>query len=112
MLIEPVALSDFFLSFFSAAMIILLGALYAGLFAWAKITARQRFQVAAGGVYAMLLIVVAIFSRINHFNGYWLSLSFLMAAGYGLMPYVIWRLCVATHAGASEHSHHSGEHHD
>jgi hypothetical protein len=112
MLIEPVALSDFFLSFFSAAMIILLGALYAGLFAWAKITSQQRFQFAAGFVYLALLITVGVFSQINHFNGYWLSLSFLMAAGYGLMPYLIWRLCVATHIDASEHSHHFGDHHD
>jgi hypothetical protein len=108
MLIEPVALADFFLSFFSAAMIILLGALYAGLFAWAKITSQYRFQLGAGFVYLALLLTVFVFSRINHFNGYWLTLSFLMIVGYGWMPYAIWRLCVATHNGESEHSHHSG----
>lgn len=108
MLIEPVALADFFLSFFSAAMIILLGTLYAGLFAWAKITAQYRFQLGAWLVYLALLVAVAVFSQINHFNGYWLTLSFLMAVGYGWMPYVIWRLCVATHTDESEHSHHSG----
>lgn len=101
MLIEPIALADFFLSFFSAAMIILLGALYAGLFAWAKITSQYRFQLAAWVVYFALLITVGVFSHINHFNGYWLGLSVLMVAGYGWMPYAIWRLCVATHAGES-----------
>jgi len=108
MLIEPVALADFFLSFFSAAMIILLGALYAGLFAWAKITSQYRFQLGAGLVYLTLLLTVFVFSQINHFNGYWLTLSFLMVVGYGCMPYVIWRLCVATHSDESDHSHHPG----
>lgn len=108
MLIEPVALADFFLSFFSAAMIILLGTLYAGLFAWAKITAQYRFQFGAWLVYLALLVAVAVFSQINHFTGFWLALSFLMVVGYGWMPYVIWRLCIATHTDESEHSHHSG----
>lgn len=112
MLIEPVALSDFFLSFFSAAMIILLGAIYAGLFAWGKITSRNGFQLAAGVAYFSLLIAVGVFSQINHFNGYWLGLSFLMVAGYGLMPYAIWRLCLATHTDEAKHSHHSGGHYD
>lgn len=108
MLIEPVALADFFLSFFSAAMIILLGAIYAGLFAWAKITSQCRFQLGACLVYVALLVAVGVFSYINHFSGYWLGISFLMVVGYGWMPYAIWRLCVATHIDESEHSHHSG----
>jgi len=36
MLIEPAALSDFFLSYFTGAMIILITASNAGLFAWVK----------------------------------------------------------------------------
>lgn len=99
MLVEPVALSDFFLSFFSAAMIIFTGALYAGLFAWAKISARPRLFVFVWLAYAALLACVAVFSIVNHFNGYWLLLSLTMALGYGLMPYLIWHLCVATHHG-------------
>lgn len=110
--IEPVALADFFLSFFSAAMIILLGALYAGLFAWAKISTQYRFKLAAGLVYLALVFTVFLFSRINHFDDFWLALSCLMVVGYGLMPYMIWRLCVATHADEPAHSHHSGGRHD
>lgn len=112
MLIQPVDLADFFLGFFTAAMIILLGALYAGLFAWAKISRRKRFATGAWLAYLALLVAVIVYSRINHFSGYWFSLSLVMALGYGLMPYVIWRLCHATHADESEHSHHSGGHHD
>ena len=36
-MIEPVELKDFFITFFSAALVILSGAGYAGLYAWAKL---------------------------------------------------------------------------
>lgn len=112
MLIEPVALSDFFLSFFSAAMIIFTAALYAGLFAWAKITARRTLTIVAGLTYIVLLGCVGIFSVVNHFSGPWLWLSLTMAVGYAFMPRIIWNLCVATHDDASEHSHQPGGRHD
>lgn len=112
MLVEPVALSDFFLSFFSAAMIILSAALYAALYAWAKIKTRPRFYWGAWLAYAALLVCVGIFSTVNHFTGYWLWLSLSMAVGYAFMPRFIWRLCVATHAEEPEHSHQSGGRHD
>lgn len=103
MLIEPVALSDFFLSFFSAAMIILLAALYAALFAWSKISPKKRLTYFLWLVYAALLSCIGVFSQINHFNNHWMALSLLMAAGYGGMPYLIWRLCTATHNDDTEH---------
>ena len=112
MLIEPVALSDFFLSFFSAAMIIFSGAVYAALFAWAKISARRPIYLYAWLAYAFLLVCVAIFSIVNHLTGYWMLLSFAMAIGYAFMPQAIWHLCVATHGTETEHSHHSGGRHD
>ena len=112
MLIEPVALSDFFLSFFSAAMIILSGATYAGLYAWAKIKSSRGFYLSAWIAYAILLACVAVFSVINHFTGYWLLLSLTMAVGYAFMPRIIWQLCVATHSTEPEHSHQTGGHHD
>lgn len=112
MLIEPVALSDFFLSFFSAAMIIFSGAVYAGLFAWAKITARRQIYLYAWLAYAALLACLAVFSTVNHLNGYWMLLSFTMAVGYAFMPQAIWYLCVATHDTETEHSHQPGGRHD
>ncbi|MDD2762202.1 MAG: hypothetical protein PHH11_18140 [Methylomonas sp.] len=98
MLIEPVALSDFFLSFFSAAMIIFTAALYAGLFAWARISSRKSINLFAWLAYAALLACVGVFSAVNHFSGYWLLLSLSMAVGYAFMPRIIWNLCVATHS--------------
>lgn len=97
MLVEPVALSNFFLSFFSAAMIIFTATLYAALYAWGKIQSRRGFYIAAAFAYLMLLACVAVFSQVNHFNGYWWLLSLTMAIGYAFMPGAIWHLCVATH---------------
>ncbi|PPD33819.1 MAG: hypothetical protein CTY19_06570 [Methylomonas sp.] len=97
MLVEPVALSDFFLSFFSAAMIIFTATLYAGLFAWARISGQKSARIGACVSYASLLASVAVFSDVNHLTGYWLLLSFSMVIGYALMPHAIWHLCVATH---------------
>ncbi len=97
MLIEPVALSDFFLSFFSAAMIILSATVYAALYTWAKIKSHRGFYLGAGAAYATLLICVGIFSVVNHFTGYWMLLSLAMVLGYAVMPRFIWGLCVATH---------------
>lgn len=95
--IQPVALSDFFLSFFSAALIILLAAVYAGLYAWHKISGARVFLMGARLGYVALLICVGLFSYVNRFSDYWLVLSLLMALGYGWMPRLIWRLCLATH---------------
>lgn len=103
MLVEPVALSDFFLSFFSAAMIILTATLYAGLFAWGRISGHRAAHIGALLSYAGLLAAVGVFSLVNNFTGYWLLLSLTMLVGYAFMPYAIWRLCVATHADETDH---------
>ncbi|WP_445370673.1 hypothetical protein ACH518_15035 [Methylomonas sp. HW2-6] len=112
MLIEPVALSDFFLSFFSAALIILLATLYAALFAWGKVSGRRSLGVAAWITYFALMVCVAVFSYVNHFSDYWLVLSLLMALGYGWMPRFIWQLCAATHQPDHHPPHQAGDHHD
>ena len=103
MLVEPVALSDFFLSFFSAAMIILTATMYAGLFAWGRISGRRAAYIGALLSYTGLLACVGVFSLVNNFTGYWLLLSLIMLIGYAFMPYAIWRLCVATHTDETDH---------
>ena len=102
-MIQPVALADFFLSFFSGAMIILVAALYAGLYAWAQMSRRDSLHKWASLTYGLLLAFVALFSQVNHLNGHWLTLVVLMAIGYWWMPRLIWRLCAATHADETEH---------
>jgi uncharacterized membrane protein len=104
-MIEPVALKDFFLTFFSAAMVILTGALYALLFAYARVRQRPRLMPLAYLAYAGLVAsVVTLALAANLFaSGFWTFIVGLMLAGYLLAPHAIWHLCVGTHA--HEHQH-------
>jgi hypothetical protein len=97
-MIEPVALKDFFITFFSAALIIMAGASYALLFAWSKINPNVRIKMAAFAAYAVLAVSVVVLSRAANFSGYWLMASIAMLVGYFFAPIGIWHLCVKTHA--------------
>lgn len=96
-MIEPVALADFFITFFSAALIILAGASYALLFAWSKLTAKPYIKIAAYIAYLILVIAVFLLTRAANFSGLWLIVSLLMLIGYFFAPMGIWQLCVKTH---------------
>lgn len=101
-MVEPVALADFFVSFFSAALIVLIATLYAGLFAWAKLKQNAALIRWQWFVYSLLLCCVLVFAKVMHLTGEWLILVLLMTLGYSWTPRLIWSLCVATHA-AEEH---------
>ena len=96
-MIEPIALQDFFISFFVSALIILSGACYALLYAWSKTSGRLRLRWMAYLAYLVLLISVVILSLVAHFSGYWLWLSVAMVIGYFMAPIAIWQLCIKTH---------------
>jgi hypothetical protein len=102
-MIQPVDLEDFFIAFFSAAMVLVSGALYALLFAYAKVHARPRLMPYAYGAYALLVVSVVLLARAMHWSGLWILVAVLMVAGYLLAPHIIYRLSVATHA--SEHEY-------
>jgi len=97
-MIEPVALQDFFITFFSSALVILAGASYALLFAWSKVNATTGIKMAAYVSYAVLILSVAELTRAANFQGYWLIISVVMVVGYFFAPIGIWHLCVKTHA--------------
>jgi hypothetical protein len=97
-MIQPVAMQDFFITFFSSALIILAGASYALLFAWSKVNANFRIKIAAYVSYIVLIVAVVLLTRAANFTGYWLSLSAVMVIGYFFAPIGIWHLCVKTHA--------------
>jgi hypothetical protein len=103
-MIEPVALKDFFLAFFSAAMVLVFGALYALLFAQARIRQRPRLMPLAYLAYLGLAASVhALATAANLFaTGFWTAIVVLMLVGYLLAPHGIWRLCVGTHARGRE----------
>jgi hypothetical protein len=98
-MIEPVALKDFFITFFASALIILSGAGYAGLYAWAKLRGKPGVLLWAYACYAVLVGAVFVLARAAHFNGEWQVLVGLMLAGYWLAPLGIWKLCAASHDG-------------
>jgi hypothetical protein len=99
-MIEPVALKDFFLTFFSAAMVILSGALYALLFAWARVKQRPRLMPLAYLAYLGLVVSVLVLAMVANLfaTGFWTAIVVLMLIGYLLAPHAIWHLCVGTHA--------------
>jgi len=98
-MIEPVALKDFFLTFFSAAMVIMTGGLYALLFAYARLKHRPGFMLLAYTAYLGLFIsVLTLAFAANLFNNsFWTVIVVLMLIGYLLAPHAIWHLCVGTH---------------
>lgn len=98
-MLEPVALKDFFITFFSAAMVIMSGGLYALLFAYARLRCRPRFMGLAYASYAVLVVSVLTLATVaNLFNStFWITIVALMLVGYLLAPHAIWHLCVGTH---------------
>jgi hypothetical protein len=96
-MIQPVDLEDFFVAFFSAAMVLVSGALYALLFAYAKVHSRPGLLPYAYGAYALLVGAVVMLARAMHWSGMWSMVAALMIVGYLLAPHVIYRLSVATH---------------
>lgn len=100
-MIEPVELANFFTVFFSAAMVIMTGALYALLFALSRIKNQPRLMPLAYLAYAALAVSVWFLAgAANLFNStFWTAIVGLMLVGYLIAPQAIWRLCVDTHAG-------------
>jgi hypothetical protein len=101
-MIEPVHLQNFFMSFFSAAMVILAGALYAMLFAWSRLHKQPRLMPLAYGAYAILFVSVLALAHATNLNGYWQILVGVLLVGYLLAPHGMWHLCVGTHGAEHE----------
>lgn len=99
-MLQPVELANFFTVFFSAALVILCGALYALLFAWSRVTRRPWLMPWAYAAYLGLTASVIVLGRAaNLFDGgLWTVVIALMLVGYLLAPHGVWHLCVGTHA--------------
>ncbi len=96
-MIEPVALNDFFITFMSAALIILFGAAYAGFYAWSKLRGKPKLMAWAILCYAALAGATFLLAQATHLNGEWRILVGLMLVGYLMAPMGIWKLCVGSH---------------
>lgn len=99
-MVEPVALANFFTVFFSAAMVIMTGALYALLFAFSRVKRLPRLMPMAYLAYLGLFAsVLTLANAANLFHStFWTAIVGLMLLGYLLAPHAIWHLCVGTHA--------------
>lgn len=98
-MLEPAALSNFFTIFFTSAMTIMLGALYALLFAYSRVGRRPRLMPLAYLAYAGLFVSALVLAQATNLLGHpvWTLLVVLMLVGYLLAPHGIWHLCVGTH---------------
>jgi len=96
-MIDPVAPEDMVTSFAAAALVILSGAGYAAVFAWARLSGRTGLLWVAYGCYGMLSLALATVARTNHLTAGWQVLVLAMLLGYLLAPHAIWRLCASTH---------------
>lgn len=98
-MIEPANLANFFTIFFSAALVIVLGALYALLFAYARIRMRPALMPLAYLSYAGLFVAVLVLARGANLLSHplWTGVVIFMLVGYLLAPHGIWHLCVGTH---------------
>ncbi|MDT8407859.1 MAG: hypothetical protein RQ715_11480 [Methylococcales bacterium] len=108
-MIEPVALEDFFVTFFSSALIILTGAGYAACWAGYQLTVRRVFLGWAVVCYLGLLAALWVLTRAAHFQGHWQWLTWILATGYLLAPILIGRLTAGTHTSTKNNR---GEPHD
>lgn len=99
-MIEPVALKNFFLTFFSAAMVVVAGALYALLFAYARVRQRPRLMPLAYAAYLGLVVSALVLATVANLfaTGFWTFIVVVMLVGYLLAPHAIWHLCIGTHA--------------
>ena len=99
-MIEPASLANFFTIFFSSAMVIMLGALYALLFAYSRIKAVPFLMPLAYLSYAGLFAFTLMLANAANLLAYplWATVVVFMLVGYLLAPHAIWHLCVGTHA--------------
>ncbi|MBK9160437.1 MAG: hypothetical protein IPM27_02545 [Nitrosomonadales bacterium] len=103
-MIEPASLANFFTIFFTSAMVIMCGALYALLFAYSRIRKSSKLMPLAyasyAGLFASVLFLADAANLFNH--PVWQAVVVFMLVGYLLAPHAIWHLCVGTHANAHE----------
>lgn len=87
-------------------MVIMLGALYALLFAYSRIKHSPRLMPLAYITYAGLFVSTLFLADAANLlkHPLWQAVVFLMLVGYLLAPHAIWHLCVGTHADAHPQS--------
>ena len=88
----------------AGAMIVLAGALYAGVYSIGRISSNHVLIKLSYLFYAVLVVSTLVLARTLNFAGFWNWVVVVMLVGYLIAPQAIWRLCVATHA--EQHADH------
>lgn len=101
-MIDPVSLDNLMLAAIAGAMVIVCGAMYAGLFALGKKLDRPAFMAGAYAGYAGLLASVVVLTRTLNLDGAWQVVSAVMVVGYFVAPRLIWHLCTGTHVSEAD----------
>lgn len=103
-MIEPASLANFFTIFFTSAMVIMLGALYALLFAFSRVKGDVRLMPLAYLSYAGLFVATLFLADAANLlkHPVWVAVVVFMLVGYLLAPHAIWHLCVGTHVDEHE----------
>ncbi|MDT8375631.1 MAG: hypothetical protein RQ867_02710 [Mariprofundaceae bacterium] len=98
-MVEPVSVENMFIVFVISAAIVVSGLLYGLLFLLSRMWRQAWLLPSAYVVFAVLVACVLMLAEIMRLDGFWRLMVAAMLAGYLLAPRVIWRLCIATHAG-------------
>lgn len=95
--VQPVQVGDFMIAVMAGALIVLMGALYALLFAFGRLWRQRSLLVLAYASFLVLAGSVLTLARVLHLDGSWRLITVALLLGYFLAPRAIWRLSVATH---------------
>lgn len=99
-MVEPAQIGAFFTIFFSAAMVVVLGALYALLLALSRLKALPALLPLAHLAYAGLFVATVLLARATNLfaSVFWAVTVTALLVGYWFAPRLIWHLCARTHA--------------
>ena len=102
-MIDPVATQHLLAAAAAGALVIIFGALYALLFAQARLNDRPRLMHGAYAAYVALVGCVAVLVLTLNLKGFWQSVAAVMVVGYFVAPRLIWNLCAGTHGPDTDH---------
>jgi hypothetical protein len=106
-MIDPVDSQSIFIAAFAGAAVVVFGALYSVLFAYARLGRRRVLIYWAYAAYGILVGAVIVLARVLHLDGFWTGIVAVMLAGYLLGPHAIWKLCIKTHQSSRHDDAHT-----
>jgi hypothetical protein len=94
---QAVEVNSIMLATMAGAMVVLAGALYAGVYAIGKVSNSVSLVRLSYLFYGVLVVSVLVLARTLNFSGIWNWVAVVMLTGYLIAPLGIWKLCVGTH---------------